>query len=294
MTDTIFPDLNRFHPGDVPAIRQKTDVCATEIAYGTVIDPWTSSQVNAFRRCEFTVAFYYLFLKTTSTPQTQAQACINLMGNLQPNEFMVVDYEFDGTMPTLIARDTAAEIFEQRYQKPTVIYEDLANEIASPVDRPVWVADYGQAEPTRPHLFWQYSDAVAWPGAGNCDSNIYHGSGLDLLRALTGQGQPIESDNDMSEALTITYANGHKTIGNAAGGVYNAGTPFFGAAGNLHPDESEDYGSVFALTAVTKTDSDGNQVPDETLGYTQWVIGAKSGQVHQFTYNEAFKASHGL
>jgi hypothetical protein len=56
----------------------------------------------------------------------------------------------------------------------------------------------------------------------------------------------------MADPLTIEYKNtGHKTIANVAGAIMSAGTPFFGAIGNVHPEDKRDFTSAaYALTAV--------------------------------------------
>lgn len=63
--------------------------------------------------------------------------------------------------------------------------------------------------------------------------------------------QPTPETEDMADPLTIVYKNtGHKTIANVARGIMNAGTPFFGAVGNVHPEDKKDFTSAYALTAV--------------------------------------------
>lgn len=51
-----------------------------------------------------------------------------------------------------------------------------------------WVAAYSAFEPALGHTLWQCTDGVAgvgihqvnWPGAGSCDTSLYHGTAADL------------------------------------------------------------------------------------------------------------------
>lgn len=72
----------------------------------------------------------------------------------------------------------------------------------------------------------------------------------------------IDEDDDMSDALTITYANGHKTVVTPDGAVKNAGTPFFGSIYDVPAADRRDWVTCFAATAI---DPD-----DESKGYRLW------------------------
>src|SRR5262249_39587941 len=67
----------------------------------------------------------------------------------------------------------------------------LADEFASA--RHTWVAAYRAKEPTLGHTLWQCTDGETgshitdWPGAGRCDTNLYHGT-LAQWSALVERG----------------------------------------------------------------------------------------------------------
>jgi len=56
--------------------------------------------------------------------------------------------------------------------------------------RRTWVAAYGPAEPELGHTLWQCTNGTVgpyiteWPGAGACDTNVYHGTLAELAATL--------------------------------------------------------------------------------------------------------------
>lgn len=87
----------------------------------------------------------------------------------------------------------------------------------------------------------------------------------------------IQGDDDMADALTITYPNGTKTIATPDGAVKNAGTRFFGSIHNLKPEDKKDWTGCFAITAVDPNNAD--------AGYTLWNV-SPAGSVQQYTFDE--------
>lgn len=85
------------------------------------------------------------------------------------------------------------------------------------------------------------------------------------------QSQP--SENDMSDALTITYDSGHKTVVTPDGAVQNAGTPFFGSIYDVPAAEKKDWVTCFAATAIDPN--------DESKGYCIW--NARPNSKYEFT-----------
>lgn len=80
------------------------------------------------------------------------------------------------------------------------------------------------------------------------------GYGIPSYDQPVAQSQPVapapsQEDDDMS-ALTITYPDGTKTIVDPSGGVFNAGTPFFGSMHSLKPEEKQGVQSIKAATAI--------------------------------------------
>ena len=56
--------------------------------------------------------------------------------------------------------------------------------------RHTWVAAYGPDEPALGHTLWQCSNGTAgahvtsWPGAGRCDTSLYHGTLAQLAATI--------------------------------------------------------------------------------------------------------------
>jgi len=301
MTDTYLPDVSEFQPhADIAAIRLQTGAIAARVSYGTRLDKMMPARVMDIRAQGFVVVLYYLFLRATQPIQDQVNAVIGCLSDLHPGESIVIDYESDnGSIPSVAQRDQAAELFEQRYNRPTVVYENASTAQSAPTSRPVWVAAYGvKTEPAIPHLFWQYTDGqftsaghapINWSGCGFCDSSVFHGSASELAAALQSVAPqqstqpPNQGDDDLSDALTITYPDGTKTVATPDGGIKNAGTPFFGSRYSCRADELLDFTAFYALTAV--------DINNKDAGYIGWNVG-KQGAVEQFKFDAEFLASH--
>ena len=82
---------------------------------------------------------------------------------------------------------------------------------------------------------------------------------------------PAQEVDDMSDALTITYPNGSKTVVGPDGSVFNAGTQFFGSMYDLPPAAKQGVQSIKAATAVNPNDS--------SAGYTLF---AQNGNPYKF------------
>jgi hypothetical protein len=95
--------------------------------------------------------------------------------------------------------------------------------------------------------------------------------------------QTIEDDeDDMSDAKTIEYPTGHKTVVTDDGGIKNAGSPFFGSIPGLKPENRKSFTKPFALTAVDPQ--------DELKGY---IIHDVSGDKYQFDADVAARIKAG-
>src|SRR5664279_5539457 len=121
MTDTYLPDVSEFQPhADIAAIRLQTGAIAARVSYGTRLDKMMPARVTDIRAQGFVVVLYYLFLRATQPVQDQVSTVVGVLGDLRPGESIVIDYESDnGSIPTITQRDQAAELFEQRYNRPT-------------------------------------------------------------------------------------------------------------------------------------------------------------------------------
>ena len=242
---------------------------------------------DEIREQNFVVALYYLFLRANQPTNAQCQTVIACLGDLRDGETVVIDYEKDRTLPPIVQRDAAAAIFEARYHRGTLIYENLATIITNPTHRKVWLAKYGGPEPKTPHLLWQYTDRGGpWAGAGYCDTSVYHGTATQLRNELQSIAPTKAQETDMSTELTIVYANGAKRIGTPDGAILDAGTTSYGSFYSLTESERQvlttPLTNFFALTPVN--------VNDEAAGSVAWVLGTDNG-VHQFRFDAEFLAS---
>jgi len=77
---------------------------------------------------------------------------------------------------------------------------------------------------------------------------------LDPNRIPLAATQPAETltqgDDQMADALTIEYEDGSKTIADPSGGIYNAGTPYFGTMHSLLPSEKQGFETAKALMKI--------------------------------------------
>jgi hypothetical protein len=296
--DTTWPDLSEHQEkADIAGLRKQTEAVAFRVSYGTTLDNQMPFRLNEIRDQGFVVVLAYLFLRSNEDVGAQVNAVTNCLGDLRPGESVVIDFEKDGTMPTVAQRDEAAGLFEARYHRPTVIYDSASVDTADPTARPVWVASYGcSSEPQAPHVFWQYSNGTVtsaglpmpeWAGCGRSDTNIFHGTAAQLALALGSATSTPQGDEDMSDALTIVYPTGAKRVGTPDGAIKDAGTTPYGSFYSLRPDERQvltwPLTNFFALTPV--------DINNEAAGSIGWCIGTDN-QVHEFRFDAAFLASH--
>lgn len=80
-----------------------------------------------------------------------------------------------------------------------------------------------------------------------------------------------ETDDNMADALTIEYNGGvQKTGTDPTGGVFNAGTPFYGSMYDLAPEEKQGFQSIRMITKVSQDPADG------------YVLHSQNGGVYLF------------
>lgn len=103
--------------------------------------------------------------------------------------------------------------------------------------------------------------------------SVLPGVFLKPLQQPTNPPLSQSQETDMSDALTITYANGHKTVVTPDGAVKNAGTPFYGSIYDVSARDKKDWVSCFAAIAVDPE--------DETKGYT--LFNDKPNSKYSFT-----------
>lgn len=183
------PDVSEFQPDvDWAAVAAHNGGAAIIRAlYGTghVDGAWYGGARRADAHAKgIRVLGIYQYLTAQEAAAAQAAAFVRLVGRLAPGEFAVVDLEEgDGDQS---ARATAwLEAVDDGvgypgyhgswlYSGEAFLGEHGLLKLAR-AGRRLWVAAYGQAEPSVPHLLWQHTDAEEWPGIGRCDCSVFHG-----------------------------------------------------------------------------------------------------------------------
>lgn len=176
--------------------------CTEGLAF---IDPACQSRLNTVRSLG-KIAGMYHFLTTGSDPVLQAEYFLS-NANVQPGDFLALDYENDGTWSGL----TNAEIAELGHQFMDAIVVDAPGtrvllycnqavqaNIVVPFGVPIydglWIADYS-SEPQLGQLMWQY------------DSNVYdhdqaYFPDVATMRAWTKKPLPTGGGNSQKFILT--------------------------------------------------------------------------------------------
>jgi len=144
----------------------------------------------------------YQYLVAGQDAAAQAEEFVRLVGKLGPHEVAILDLE-EGSGNQAGRAEAWASVVDKAFglaglplNRRSWLYsgEAFAEESGlGPVfagARHTWVAAYGSVEPTLGHTLWQCTDGKAgihvtnWPGAGRCDTSLYHGT-LAQLGALT-------------------------------------------------------------------------------------------------------------
>jgi hypothetical protein len=198
------PDISEFQPNaDISGIKRVNGGAAIiRVCYGT-------SHPDHFyvrHRAESVEAGYkavglYQYLVKSQDVSLQANAFCDLVGKLAPWEFPVLDYEERAFSVDQLQRALKwLRIVEGKLGKRPWVYSGAFFAVDAGLaplfngnDYHTWVAAYGSVEPALGHTLWQSTDGrigsniTDWPGAGRCDTSVYHGSIADLA-ALVNPG----------------------------------------------------------------------------------------------------------
>ena len=195
----LLPDFSEFEPGaDMAGVkRMNGGAVILRAAYGA------SHPDTAFARLRaeaaslgFAFCGLYQYLVAGQDAVAQAREFIRLVGKLAPHEVAILDLEEGGGDQAPRAAQWAT-LVDGTLGGMSWLYSGLDFAQAhglGPVfagKRHTWVAAYGDVEPSLGHTLWQSTDGKVgsnqqdWPGAGRCDTNVYHGT-LAQLAALAG------------------------------------------------------------------------------------------------------------
>ena len=201
----LLPDFSEFQPdADLAGVKKLNGgAVILRAAYGQFHPDKTFAKHRAqAASLGYSFCGLYQYLVAGQGAVAQAQAFVEIVGKLGPHEVAILDLE-EGTgnqanraMAWSTVVDKAFGLAELPLNRRSWLYsgEAFAEESGlGPIfagARHTWVAAYGSTEPTIGHTLWQCTDGVdgihqqTWPGAGRCDTNLYHGT-LAQLGALT-------------------------------------------------------------------------------------------------------------
>jgi hypothetical protein len=250
----LLPDISEFQPSaDLAGIKKLNGgAVILRVAYGeSHPDTVFARHRAAASALGFAFTGLYQYLAAGQDAAAQARAFISLTGRLAPHEVAILDLEEgDGDQAGRAA--TWAGIVDSSLGGVSWLYSGLAfaqEHGLAPVfsgPRHTWVAAYGDTEPSLGHTLWQCTDGTTganitdWPGAGRCDTSLYHGT-LAQLAALTRAGPakpavpapaPREWVTAGMSSLTQLAAQHHTepsvilllTAQHSPGGVFDAAT----------------------------------------------------------------------
>jgi len=140
----------------------------------------------------------YQYLVKSQDVSLQANAFCELVGKLAPWEVPILDYEERAFNVDQLQRALRwLRIVEEKLGKRPWLYSGAffavdagLAPIFNGTDYHTWVAAYGSVEPALGHTLWQSTDGtvgshiVNWPGAGKCDTNVFHGTIADLRNLI--------------------------------------------------------------------------------------------------------------
>lgn len=191
----LLPDVSEFQPHtDMRGVKAANGGAAIiRACYGTSHPDAVFAKLRA-AASGFAFLGIYMYLTAAQDAATQAHTFVRLVGHLGPHEVPVLDLEEgSGNQSARAAAwlgvvDEAFGLSPLPLNKRSWLYsgENFAQEhglgplFASP--RHTWVAAYRGTEPTIGHSLWQSTNGLAgshvtsWPGAGHCDTNLYHGT----------------------------------------------------------------------------------------------------------------------
>lgn len=134
----------------------------------------------------------YQYIRADEDVLDQANYLLNLAGKLASHEIFIADLE-EGTGSQYARALTWLAQVAERSGKEPLLYSDTAfaeeHGLAPIFNGPAvhtWVASYGSIEPALGHTLWQSTDGAVgsyktnWPGAGFCDTSVFHGTLADL------------------------------------------------------------------------------------------------------------------
>jgi len=163
---------------------------------------------RAAQRHKYAFLGLYQFVIGDGDIGAQARFFCQLVGKLAPNEIPIADIEEGSGDQSRRAEkwfsivDSKLGLSELPLSKRSWLYAGenfLINQLAGvrATKRNIWVAAYRPEEPTLGHVLWQSTDGgvngihkISWPGAGKCDTNLFHGTLRQLAAVISRDDLP--------------------------------------------------------------------------------------------------------
>lgn len=216
------PDVNGWHPvkdWGALAASGATIFGAKATEGNRTTDKTFARHRDGVRDWPFALAVYYHFARA-GNPREQARRFCDVVGTMEANERMCVDFEGKEAKDLVCGPDAAANLrwlgefldvlIDVAPGRRPLIYTsgrvwsligDPAWEYGAAVD--LWAPRYsdGVKQPKLPSpwrargwTIWQWTDGTilpnAYPGVGPCDSNVFAGDEAALRRYATGAAEP--------------------------------------------------------------------------------------------------------
>jgi GH25 family lysozyme M1 (1,4-beta-N-acetylmuramidase) len=192
MPEIHMADVSEFQSNvDAPTYLKAGYQCIICRAHnGTRPDHMMPVRRDYLRRHSFVAIGWYQYVVAGRDAATQAHEFLQTLGGLRPNEYVIGDWEEGAGDQTHRAQAWFA-VADRWCGFPATLYSGdsfLRNQLGGSGrwrGRPIWVAAYGQHEPSQAHTLWQYADNFHFPGVtGPSDVSIHHDTAVEYLSAV--------------------------------------------------------------------------------------------------------------
>ena len=191
----LLPDLSEYEPdADLPGIKRANGgAVIIRVAYGADhTDRVFAEKCAAARAAGFSFIGLYQYIVAGQPIDQQAAVFCDLVEALTPQQIPIADLE-EGTGEQYTRFLAWATIVGERLGKRPWLYSNLDYALTSGL-APLfngaayhtWVAAFSDTEPALGHTLWQStngkagSNITAWSGCGSCDTNVFHGTLIQL------------------------------------------------------------------------------------------------------------------
>jgi hypothetical protein len=270
----LLPDLSEFQyppdhpqPADMAGIKKQNGGAAIiRVAYGTRADNGFAHFRAAAAAAGYRFLGIYQYLRAGQDPVASVQAMRAITGPLHPWEIPVCDLE-EGTgsqagraAAWLAAADAEYGLASRPLPQRSWLYSYVAFVLGHGLGplfasgRRTWIAAYQGAEPSVGHTLWQCTDGqlgphiTSWPGAGKCDTSVFHGTLGQLAAIITPTG-PFRRVADGSVSLATLAARRATTVAHLTEVTLAHATPAEAAAFRAYLDNRMPGGLVYYTSA---------------------------------------------